>query len=104
MNIDYDADEDFGETKVGYSRFGSPDLFQSFGPSFYLSVGIFTFIVLLSLLIVFIGRRSNLSDKNKVRLRNLEDSLFFNPVIRVMFLEAIKANISSALIFKLMWE
>ena len=67
-----------------------------------MATGILIFILLLALLIIFIGRRCNLSDKNKLRLRKLEDSLFFNPVIRLTHLEAIKANIASSLIFKLM--
>ena len=102
LNLGYDADEDFAETKVGYNRFGSPDLFQSFGPTFYITTGTFTLILLLALLIIFIGRRLDLSDKNILRLKSLEDNLFYNPVIRLMFLEAIKTNISAALVFKLL--
>ena len=60
--------EDYSEddlTDIGYDRFGSPDLFNSIGITFYMTFGLFMFILSIALLIVFIGRRSDLSYKNK---------------------------------------
>ena len=65
-------------------------------------MGIFFFILLIALLIIFIGRRSKLSEKNELRLSKLEDQLFYNPVIRITFLSGIKNNIVSAMVFKLL--
>ena len=69
---EYDG-EDSGEEKIGYARFGSPDLFQSFGPTYYMSISLFLVIILVALMTIFIGRRMNLQEKNKERLKSLED-------------------------------
>ena len=52
------------EVRIGYERFGSPDLFQSFGPTFYMSLSFFLLIILVSLMVICIGRRMNLTEKN----------------------------------------
>jgi len=57
---EYDEDEIVG----GYSKFGSPDLFSSLGPTFYATLSMFILILLIALLIIYIGRRSKLSEKN----------------------------------------
>lgn len=76
---------------------------MSFGPTYYIMLSLFIFFTLLALLVLFIGKRiHNLSEKNKARLNKLEDILFFNPVIRLTFLSAIKVNIAALLVFKLL--
>ena len=64
-----------------------------------MTLCLFLVIILLALLIIFIGRRSNLSDKNKERLKKLEDELFYNPIIRATLLSGIKVNITAMLVF-----
>lgn len=71
--IGLEEEDDGPEEQIGYARFGSPDLFQSFGPTFYITVSLFLLIILLSLLAIYIGRRVDLQDKNKERLKKLED-------------------------------
>lgn len=39
-----------------------------------------------------------------MRLRSIEDLLFYNPLIRITQLSAIKANIAALLVFKLLSE
>ena len=90
------------EDDIGYERFGSPDLFNSLGVSFYITLGIFILVLTTALLIVYFGRRCDLSDKNAQRLQSLEDQLFYNPVIRLSFLSALKANLTPMLVFKLL--
>ena len=99
LNVDEDFDV---EDEVGYERFGSPDLFNSLGVTFYFTLGLFALLLATALLIIFCGRRCDLSEKNAKRLQTLEDQLFYNPVIRLTFLSALKANLTPMLVFKLL--
>ena len=98
-----EPEEDNGpEDQIGYNRFGSPGLFQSLGPTYFMSLGMFGLIIGLTLIAICIGRRMKLQEKNVKRLHGLEDSLFYNPIIRVSMLSGIKTNMSALLIFRLM--
>ena len=67
-----------------------------------MTVGLLLLILLISLLAIYIGRRMSLQEKNKERLRKLEDQLFYNPIIRATLLSGIKTNMSALLVFKLL--
>ena len=69
-----------------------------------MSVSCLLLILLTALILIVIGRRMELQDKNKLRLRKLEDQLFYNPVIRATQLGGIKINMSALLIFKLLTD
>lgn len=103
IGIEQEGEGDSGaEESIGYDRLGSPDLFSSLGPTFYMSIGVFSLIFGFSLIAICVGRRMKLQEKNQLRLRKLEDSLFYNPLIRAAFLSGIKTNMVALLVFKLM--
>lgn len=65
LNLDEDYLDESEIQGLGLEKFGSPDLFQSLGPTFYIMLGISLFFTLLALVIIFVGRRiPNLSEKN----------------------------------------
>ena len=88
------------EEKVGTERLGSSDVIENYGSTLILVSVIAVAFVIIVVLLVYICKKVNLSEKNQARLAKLKRSLFFNPFIRYLQLNALKLNLSAMLTIK----
>eukprot|EP00353_Schmidingerella_taraikaensis_P000698 CAMPEP_0185592168 /NCGR_PEP_ID=MMETSP0434-20130131/67024_1 /TAXON_ID=626734 ORGANISM="Favella taraikaensis, Strain Fe Narragansett Bay" /NCGR_SAMPLE_ID=MMETSP0434 /ASSEMBLY_ACC=CAM_ASM_000379 /LENGTH=200 /DNA_ID=CAMNT_0028217763 /DNA_START=98 /DNA_END=700 /DNA_ORIENTATION=- len=52
------------------------------------------------MIIVFIARRIKLTDERKKKIKNLRTKVFWNPIVRYLFLNSLKLNMLAVVVFK----
>ena len=88
------------DDKIGADRFGSENVFENFGPTFFIFLGIIILLSIIVLATYCICRRSErFSEKNKECSEKLKKKIFFNPFIKYSYLNALKVYMSSCLVF-----
>mmetsp|Transcript_1153 Transcript_1153/g.1718 ORF Transcript_1153/g.1718 Transcript_1153/m.1718 type:complete len:185 (+) Transcript_1153:2442-2996(+) len=89
------------DEKVGEDRLGSKDgIFSNFGAAMILASSVLVMIVILITLSYFLVRRANCSSKCAARLKQLREKVFWNPLIRYVYLNALKLNVASLVVIK----
>ena len=91
--------DDVGD-KVGMERLGKDDIWSNFGATLIIAcIVIFLFIALL-FGAIYVARRVKISDKNKKRLNDLKQKIFYNAFIRFFLLNALKFHMTAFIIMK----
>ena len=89
------------DQKIGDERLGSKEsVFANFGPTLILASCVFVFIILLVTTIYIICKRTNCSKRSAVLLRKLQEKVFWNPIIRYVYLNGLKLSMASLLVIK----
>lgn len=87
------------DEEVGEERLGSGSPFSNFGATLLLGSILFTVVILLLVIAIFIASRVKCSDKCKERMKNWKRKVFFNPIIRYLLLNSLKLNLSAFIVF-----
>ena len=98
FGIDPSADE-AADDKIGANGIGDKDFLENFGPTFILFSTLFAILIAIVLVIIYLQKRCILSEKNRIRYARLKNKVFWNPVIRYLFLNALKLNFSAMIAF-----
>ena len=87
------------EDDIGEDRLGSDDVFGNFGITLILAIFVILLLIVIVFIVIYVSRRTELSQKNKDRLEKLKYMIFYNAIIRFAFLNALKFNMSSMVVF-----
>ena len=86
------------DEKVGEERLGSSEgVFSSFGPTMLIVSVLFALIIAIALIVFFLCKKTNC----KARLIRHKHKIFWNPIIRYFYLNALKLYLAGFLVFKL---
>ena len=96
--------KDASQKKVGVDRIGSDEISANFGITLILGSFIFLLLITLVIIAILISRRVHLAPKIEKAKEWLKRKLFYNPMIRYAFLNALKINMAAILAFKLQSE
>ena len=91
------------DEKVGEERLGSgKGMSSSFGATLILASIGFAVLIAIVLLAVYLCKRFTCSAKCKTGVRKLKQKVFWNPFIRYIFLNSMKLNMATFVVFKSM--
>ena len=91
------------DEKVGEERLGSgKGMSSSFGTTLILASIGFAVLIAVVLLTVYLCKRLTCSAKCKTGVRKLKQKVFWNPFIRYIFLNSLKLNMATFVVFKSM--
>ena len=93
-----DSSETALEQKVGREKLQIDSILSSLGATLILVSLIFLLVIIVVLLSLLLLRRGRLSEKWKLRIKQLKEKVFYNPIIRYFMLNFLKFNFSSAVI------
>ena len=77
------------------SRLGSEDFLGNLGPTFLLMALLVIVVITLSVILFYCARRQQLTSKIKSRIMDLKQKVFFNPLIRFVYLNYLKLNMGA---------
>ena len=100
LGIDFKAKSATEET-VGEERLGSQTgVFHNFGPTLLLGSCVFFFIIAVISAVVIISKRKECSSKCRSCITSLKQKVFWNPMIRYVYLNALKLSMASLYVIK----
>lgn len=88
------------EQKVGEDRLGSTSIFASFGATMLIGSIVFAGIIVVIVLLVVNRKKLKVSDKVFGILNKIKQKIFWNAIIRYLFLNYLKLNMSSFVVLK----
>lgn len=100
MGFEVDQGGGAEEEKLGDDRLGTASIFSSFGATMVIGSIAFVLIIGIILLLIYCRKRVKLSEKNKQRIQNLRYKVFWNAIIRYLFLNSLKLNMSAFVVLK----
>ena len=99
FSIEQDYNE-VPEEKLGDDRVGSKSFFDNFGASLFLMTLVLIVFALLIIVVILIIKGCCSTEKNMERIRKLKRSIFWNKIIRYLFLSSLKFNMVALVAFK----
>lgn len=94
LGIDFQM-ADSSEEAVGMSRLGSADFLGNLGPTFLLVAILFIVAIALCAALFYCARRLQFPPKIKSRIMDLKQKVFFNPMVRYVYLNFLKLNMGA---------
>ena len=75
------SDDEVTEEKLGSERFGSNDIFKSFGVTFILIAAFLVLLIAIFLFMYWICRKTKCSHISSEKVGKIKEKLLYNPLI-----------------------
>ena len=96
-----EEENQFPQQKIGITRVGEPDLNCGYGSTFVAITAFLVAIILLTLVALCLDRLCGLCKKVKDKLTILKKMIFWNGIIRYVYLSSLKFMMISVVALKL---
>ena len=96
-----EEETEFPRQKIGIDRLGEKDINCSYGPTFVAITGLLAFLILLTLLMLCLDRFCGLCKKVKDKMHSLKKTIFWNGLIRYVYLSSLKFMMISVVALRL---
>ena len=81
-------------------RLGGDNIMSNFGATLVIATIVIVLFIALLFGAIYLARKVNISDKNKKRINDMKQKIFYNAFIRYALLNALKFHMTAFIIMK----